>query len=34
MKRWLEKRLSILVAACYAVAMERAMTALPHDELN
>ena len=34
MRRWLENRLGMLVATCYTVAMARAITALPHDELT
>jgi hypothetical protein len=33
-RRWLEKRLGILIATYYAVAMARAITVLPHDELD
>lgn len=32
--RWLEKRLAMLIATCYAAAMARAITALQHDELD
>ena len=32
MRRWIENRLAILVATCYAAVMERAITALPYDE--
>lgn len=32
-KRWIENRLAMLVATCYAAVMEQAITALPHDEL-
>jgi hypothetical protein len=32
-RRWIENRLAMLVATCYAAVMERAITALPHDEL-
>ena len=31
-RRWLEKRLAMLIATYYAAAMARAITALPHDE--
>ena len=34
MRRWLEKRLGMLIATYYAAAMARAITALPHDELD
>jgi hypothetical protein len=33
-KRWLEQRLAMLIATYYAVAMARAIAALPHDELD
>ena len=33
MRRWIGNRLAMLVATCYAAVMERAITALPHDEL-
>jgi hypothetical protein len=32
-RRWIGNRLAMLVATSYAVVMERAITALPHDEL-
>jgi len=32
-RRWIENRLAMLVAKCYAAVLERAITALPHDEL-
>jgi hypothetical protein len=32
-RRWIENRLATLVAPCYSAVMERALTALPHDEL-
>jgi hypothetical protein len=32
-RRWIENRLATLVALCYGAVMERALTALPHDEL-
>jgi hypothetical protein len=31
-RRWLEKRLAMLIATYYAVAMARAITAFPGDE--
>jgi hypothetical protein len=31
-RRWLERRLAILIATYYATAMERAIRSLPHDE--
>ena len=34
MRRWFEKRLAMLLAACYVAAMARGMTAVPHDELT
>ena len=34
MRRWFEKRLSMLLAATYAAAVARGMAALPHDELT
>ena len=34
MRRWFENRLAMLLAATYVAAMARAMTALPHDELD
>ncbi|MDT5326565.1 MAG: hypothetical protein QOF25_3717 [Mycobacterium sp.] len=33
-RRWLEKRLAMLIATYYAAAMARAIAALPHDELD
>ncbi|MDT5097020.1 MAG: hypothetical protein QOC76_757 [Mycobacterium sp.] len=33
-RRWLEKRLAMLIATYYAAAMARAINALPHDELD
>jgi hypothetical protein len=33
-RRWLEKRLAVLIATYYAAAMARAINALPHDELD
>jgi hypothetical protein len=33
-RRWLEKRLAMLIANYYAAAMARAINALPHDELD
>ena len=33
-RRWLEKRLAMLIANYYAAAMARAIDALPHDELD
>ena len=33
-KRWLEKRLAMLIASYYAAAMARAIAALPHYELT
>ena len=33
-RRWLEKRLGMLIATYYAAAMARAINALPHDELT
>ena len=33
MRRWIGNQLAVLVARCYAAVMERAITALPHDEL-
>ena len=32
MRRWLEKRLAMLIATYYAAAMARAITAFQHDE--
>jgi hypothetical protein len=32
-RRWIGNRLAMLVARCYAAVIERAITALPHDEL-
>jgi hypothetical protein len=32
-RHWIENRLAMLVATCYAAALARAITALPHDEL-
>jgi len=34
MRRWFENRLAMLFAATHVAATERAMTALPHDELT
>ncbi len=34
MRRWLEKRLGMLIANYYAAVMARAIAALPHDELD
>jgi hypothetical protein len=34
MRRWLEKRLAMLIANYYAAAMARAINAVPHDELD
>ncbi|MDT5080010.1 MAG: hypothetical protein QOJ80_4647 [Mycobacterium sp.] len=34
MRRWLENRLAVLLAATYVAATARAMNALPHDELT
>jgi hypothetical protein len=34
MRRWFENRLAMLFAATYVAATERAMSALPHDELT
>jgi hypothetical protein len=31
---WLEKRLVMLIATFYATAMARAISALPHDDLD
>ena len=33
MRRWIGNRLAMLVARCYAAVMERAIAAIPHDEL-
>lgn len=33
MRRWIGNRLAMLVARCYAAVMERAITAIQHDEL-
>jgi hypothetical protein len=33
-RRWLEKRLAMLIATYYAAAMARAIAALPHDDLD
>ncbi len=33
-RRWLEKRLGMLIATYYVAAVARAITALPHDELT
>jgi hypothetical protein len=33
-RRWLERRLAMLIATYYAAAMARAIAALPHDELD
>jgi hypothetical protein len=32
-RRWIGNRLAMLVARCYSAVIERAITALPHDEL-
>ena len=34
MRRWFQNRLAMLLAATYVAARARAMTALPHDELD
>jgi hypothetical protein len=33
-RRWLEKRLAMLIATYYAAAMARVIAAVPHDELD
>jgi hypothetical protein len=33
-RRWLEKRLAMLIATYYAPTMARAITAVPHDDLD
>ena len=33
-RRWLEMRLAMLIATYYAAAMARAISAVPHDELD
>ena len=33
-RRWLETRVAMLIATYYAAAMARAISAVPHDELD
>lgn len=33
MRRWIENQLAMLVVTCYSAVMERAIAAVPYDEL-